>query len=196
MKVRAPSRGRRLVALMEEAWARARRRRALYAAVVGALLLGAAVFTLLGSGGDEDADSQRLPSGAAVPERLEFAHRPYLGVSCRTPNSIACDRVRLAIWLREPATSVSATIAGRDLAVKRPRWTCRPSQRSKFCGTYFQGSLRPAGLIDGPLAVQPVERGHLWFGERPRSAVVEIRARVGGRVAERTLRVHLSTGWG
>jgi hypothetical protein len=37
-----------------------------------------------------------------------FSQPPYVGVACPTANSIACDRVGLAIWLRRPAARVNA----------------------------------------------------------------------------------------
>jgi hypothetical protein len=43
-----------------------------------------------------------------------------MGVSCPIPNSFACDRVGVAVWLREPALSVDAAIAGREVQLMIP----------------------------------------------------------------------------
>lgn len=63
------------------------------------------------------ASVNTITSPAAV-----FAEAPYMGVSCHLPNSIACDRVGLAVWLWRPAT-VSATIAGAPLKLNDPHWS-------------------------------------------------------------------------
>src|SRR3954453_23491694 len=66
------------------------------------------------------------------------------------PNSFACDRVGLAVWLREPAVKVDAEIAGQRLQLDDPEWSgpAKEGQRAEFAGF-----LQPAGLIDGPLKV-------------------------------------------
>ena len=49
-----------------------------------------------------------------VPPDQVLSRDPYMGVSCQVSNSFACDRVGLAVWLREPATRVRAAIADRE----------------------------------------------------------------------------------
>src|SRR3954465_2938663 len=85
----------------------------------------------------------------AHPAPLALQRAPYIGVSCRTPNSIACDRVGLAIWLRRPVARLTATINSRTVAMGLPcgsaryRETCssycRHVARDQPCGTYFEG---------------------------------------------------------
>jgi hypothetical protein len=75
-----------------------------------------------------------------------------MGVSCRTPNSFACDRVGLAVWLREPAVRVDAAIADQELEPDDPEWS-GPAEDGER--RMFAGFLQPAGLIDGPLQLTP-----------------------------------------
>src|SRR5438270_737090 len=62
--------------------------------------------------------------GAPIPtaDRV-FSKDPYMGVACHVANSIACDRVGLAVWLRRPAIAVSASIAGAILKLDDPQWS-------------------------------------------------------------------------
>jgi hypothetical protein len=115
---------------------------------------------------------------------------PYLGVSCAKPNSIACDRVGLAVWLRRPAKRVVATIDGRRLDLT-------PGGLSGRAPTYWEGFFQPAGLLDGALAVVPDRGRHFWEGRHPRDAAVRvIIRRRGGAADAATLRVPLRPGWG
>jgi hypothetical protein len=59
-----------------------------------------------------------------------------MAVACHIPNSIACDRVGLAVWLRHPALSISATIAGAPLQLNNPDWSgpARHGRRRMFAG--------------------------------------------------------------
>ncbi len=83
--------------------------------------------------------------------RRLLAQRPYLGVACRVPNSIRCDRVGLAVWLRRGSAPVRAAVAGRRLRL-------RPAS-----GRRFQiGYLRRAGLADGPLRLPCPARAR-WY---------------------------------
>ncbi len=110
--------------------------------------------------------------------------RVYMGVSCPRPNSIRCDRVGLAVWLPGRTERLAASIAGRPLAMHRRT-------------DHFEGFLRPAGLIDGPLRVRPDRGRYYWTGRHPVSAKVRLIVRYrGGRRARRTLRVGLAAGWG
>ncbi len=122
--------------------------------------------------------------------RLLFAHRPYMGVACPKPNSIACDRVGLAVWLRRPAAEVMATINGQRLDLDGGRRTQRPP-------VYWEGYLQPAGLLSGPLKVRPDRGLYHWTGEHPRSARVVIQVRrAGGAVGRVSLAMPLRAGWG
>lgn len=117
-----------------------------------------------------------------------------MGVSCPIGNSFACDRVGLAVWLREPATRVDAEIADRELKLDDPEWSgpAEDGQRRMFAGF-----LQPAGLIDGPLKVTPDRGPDRWIGRTPVSAPVELWI-VGkdGAISATAVEVRLSPGWG
>ena len=144
------------------------------------LLATATVACLAGCGGDESPK----PS-------LPLARTPYMGVTCDgRPNWIGCDRVGLYVWLRRHVPDLKASIAGRTVPMRRAQGG--PDARNNW-----EGFLRPAGLIDGPLKVKP-DRGRLyWFGRTPVSAPVRITVFDGnGRSATRTLRIRLAAGYG
>lgn len=122
-------------------------------------------------------------------------------MTCRRPNVISCDRVGLAVWLKHPTNRLNATINGRAVAMHMPcgnplepyscRSYCRDAKKDQPCGTFFEGFLRPAGLLNGPLKVRP-DRGNRWLGRNPPAALVRLRGDSGAT----KLRVRLSTGWG
>jgi hypothetical protein len=116
-----------------------------------------------------------------------LSRTPYVGVSCRRPNSIACDRVGVAVWVKRPAVGVTARIAGRRLQL-RP-----PSSREGW----WEGFLQPAGMIDGALRVTP-DRGRLyWQGTHPRDVHVGIAVTRRSAGTDRTsVTVSLHPGWG
>src|SRR4051794_16823944 len=109
-----------LKALIEEARRRTRKRRLLYAATAAMLLLTIAVVLALTRDLGPVSDRAQPSPARSAPAQLALQRAPYLGVSCRTPNSIACDRVGLAIWLRRPVTRLTATINGRTVAMGLP----------------------------------------------------------------------------
>jgi hypothetical protein len=135
----------------------------------------------------EELAAQGTGLSCGVRERqLRLAREPYLGVRCRTANSIACDTVGLAVWLRGRATGLRATIGSRTFALHRGHG-------------FWEASLHPAGLLDpaSPLHVTPEEPPDRWFGRHPTSAVVRIQGRLpNGQVAARRLRLPLHPGWG
>jgi hypothetical protein len=153
--------------------------------------VGLTVFAALSIGGC-GGDGVGQPSLRDDKERsLVFKLRPYMGVACRTPNSIRCDRVGLAVRLADRAERLTATIAGRAVVMK---------QTSPFneSGQGWEGFLRPAGLLDGPLRVRPDSGRYRWHGQQ-RAPVASVRLTASysdGRSAARTVRVTLAPGWG
>jgi protein MpaA len=142
----------------------------------------AAIETLAGYRGESrtaiEGSRKHHPRG-----RLVLARRPYMGVACRIPNSIACDRVGLAVYIpkRRSAVRLEASIAGRPVKMAIP--DAVPTK-----GIYFQGFLHPAGLRSGPLKVTP---------DRPVFATVRITAHYrDGTSRSTTRRVGLAPGWG
>jgi hypothetical protein len=150
------------------------------------VLLTTALVALLG--GQSASPSRPGPGKTAV-----FVQDPYMGVACHTPNSIACDRIGLAVWLARPAT-VSATIAGTSFRLDDPAWTYVTRAGGKPLYVYA-GFLQPARLTTR-LHVAP-SGGATWLGaHNPNPAVgFRIDYRDGGVVIARQ-HVWLHAGWG
>jgi hypothetical protein len=122
------------------------------------------------------------PSTACVTNaaRLELPRHPYMGVACKQANTIGCDKVGLAVWLRRPAAKLEAWIGRRHIVLRRVGGRNGPP-------TYY-GFLHHAGLRGGPLAVHP---------HRPTFAIVRIRATYPDRTRRSaTVKVGLAPGWG
>jgi len=118
-----------------------------------------------------------------------------MGVACPVPNSIACDRVGLAVWLRRPAVAVTATIAGMTIHLHTgPGNPAYRTNRPVRAG--FGGYLHPAGLASKfHLTTTPGEP--LWFGERAPTPLVRFRIDYGdGDVVSTRKRVMIMAGWG
>ena len=192
----------------QKARRRARKRRLIYATAAATLLLAIAVVLALTHGsGRVSHYAQPSPTGSTPAAQLALKREPQIGVACRTPNSIACDRVGLAIWLRRPAARLTATINRRTVAMGFPcgsaRYAescssyCRDAARHQPCGTYFEGFLRPAGLLNGPLKVKPDRGRYYWIGKRRSVGTVRITATYrNGETATITKRVRVNAGWG
>jgi hypothetical protein len=122
---------------------------------------------------------------------LNGQDNPYLGVSCSAPNSIACDRVGVAVRLTSPAKTVVATVGGRRLALKPI------DEGMSKANTSFEGFLHPAGLRNGPLRVKPRPGTDLWLGSPLVYAQVRLTVTYpGGASATWKGRVQLHAGYG
>jgi len=130
---------------------------------------------------------------AAAPAHL-LARAPYLGVACPVPDSLACDRVGLAVWVTRPARAVNAAVGGRRFALDDPHWS-GPARHG--LRRMFAGFLQPAGLTRGALRVVPHGPYGRWAGGQRVSALVELAIRYGnGTQATVRLRIRLHAGWG
>ncbi|MDW5594434.1 hypothetical protein VSS74_08805 [Conexibacter stalactiti] len=78
----------------------------------------------------------------------------YAGVTCRSPNSIACDRFGIAVAVRPRPRYVSAVVGGRQVRLAR---------RNDGSGLWV-GQLRDAGLPRILAASGAVVRGSRWNG--------------------------------
>jgi hypothetical protein len=198
--------------IIEEAWEHRRRR---HEALVIALLASAAAVGIvvgLASMGSGSPSSSSGPARVfAVASSAVLSRTPYMGVNCPVANSIACDRVGLAVWLKHPALSITATIAGAHLTLGYRGDLLYPDDRPR---TAFDGFLQPAGIVSR-MHVKPVEgnvvyttHGHvrlavrhqMWFGDvadypLPVSVRLTIREPSGRTLITRT-DVELATGWG
>jgi hypothetical protein len=156
--------------------------------------LGCCVAILLVTGcGSDDASEPKGDRTLAL--RSNRHGGVYMGVRCREPNSVSCDRVGLAIWLKEPAESLTAEIEGRRLEL------VSPGEFVPGKGTGWEGYLQPAGLLDpgGPLTVtsEPGQPADYWSGTKPVEAKIRLTAGYAdGSTASTTIRAPLHPGWG
>jgi hypothetical protein len=182
-------------ALFEEARLRARRRRRRIALAIGLPIAGAlAAAVAIGSHGTSKVPKDPAPTGVTVAPRAVLAEGPYMGVACRVPNWVGCDRVGLAVWTRHFARSIDATVGGKTFALDDRQWSGRSRHGLR---KMFAGFLQPAGLLDGALRVQPDSPGERWTGVHPVDARVRlVITRADGKRRTTTLTVGLSPGWG
>lgn len=150
-------------------------------AIGGVIAVAVMTSTWLAAWGGGDSPELTVP----------LARAPYLGVSCDgRPNWIGCDRVGLFVWLNRDVAQLTASIDGREVPMRRVRRGERSEQS-------WEGFLRPAGLIDGPLRVRPDRGRYYWYGRKPVSGRIRVTVVGGdGKSATSTLRVPLAAGYG
>ncbi|MFT3863376.1 MAG: hypothetical protein QM729_03820 [Solirubrobacterales bacterium] len=121
-----------------------------------------------------------------------LSYGPYLGVRCPRPNRIGCDRVGIDLVLGRPARRVSATLAGRVLALRTP------GLHTGVRGEDWVGTLDRAGLTrrGSPFFIGSART--VWVGDPPVHVPVLITATLGDGTRRALLlpRVTLSPGWG
>ena len=117
-----------------------------------------------------------------------FSQAPDMGVACHAG---ACDSVGLAVWLRRPAVSVSATVAGHPFGLTT--WQARPFTPSTP-RRMFVGYLAPLRLITNVRLVGPPSA---WPTTNSPSPLVSLRIIYGGgRIVTTRLRIPIQPGWG
>ena len=181
--------------------ARRRQRRRRVAAATGVLSVALGALIIGSDHGGRNQSQPRPRSGAGpAPAKSEspgavFVKDPYMGVACHIPNSIACDRVGLSVWLRRPAI-VTARIAGAPLTLNDPTWSYVAHSRRRTLYVYA-GFLQRAGLTTR-LGVLPDGLSmNTWYGSNAPSPLVRFRVDYGhGNIVATQERVYLSTGWG
>lgn len=179
--------------LFDEAWAHRHSRRRITAAPAMGVACAAAAGFLLGRAQAPTSSGAHVT--IAAPSTV-LTQAPYMGVHCPVANSIACDRVGLAVVLRRPAQSVIATIDGRRLDMDRrgdvPAAGVRPRRE-------FDGFLQPAG-IRTRMRVRTAPGSNFWAPDvRWPQAGAEVRLLIdygSGRIVLTQLHVPLSAGWG
>lgn len=187
---------RAAAALFEEARQRTRRRHRRVAIGGLAIALAAAGLTFAVVTDEPGGPSPTWPTPPRLlgPERV-LARKPYLGVSCRRANSIACDRVGLAVWTRERARAVRASIAGRSFVLTDDRAFVGPHRPGE--PWMFVGFLHHAGLRHGPLAVRVENGRNRWTGKHPAHTRLRLVITFSDRSQVTTsLKVPLEPGWG
>jgi hypothetical protein len=194
--------------LLDEAWEHRRHRyRRFGIALVAAGAITALVSVAL-SHGHGLAASSTAPRADEVASSTVLSKAPYMGVRCPIANSIACDRVGLAVWLKRPAVSVTATIAGEPLNLD---WFGEERRIHGVAHRDFDGYLQPAGIVSR-LHVRPAEgtealtkNGHtrlvnshqMWFGAGNAQPLVRLTIRYpDGKTLTTQLHVGLGAGWG
>jgi len=137
--------------------------------------------------GEDSCDTSRK---TAERGQRYLRRSPQLGVACLKASSIACDRVGVAVWLKRPAKRVTATINGRALVLHAGGLGGRGP-------TYWEGYLKPAGLLRGPLKVTPDRGRYFWQGRHPKDVRVRIAIhRADGSTDRAAVTVALGSGWG
>jgi hypothetical protein len=126
-------------------------------AILGVLLTAAVAVAIR----TRQPASQPRPAPA---RHAVFVQDAYMGVACHIANSIACNRVGLAVWLARPAT-VTATIEGASCRLDDPTWSHATHEGGKPLYVY-------AGLPLARRAHHPPARGAgrainlVWRGPR------------------------------
>lgn len=196
--------------IIQEAWEHRRRRHQAIGAAALATVTAVVIVSGFARGGFGFGNSGSMPA-ISVAAATVLSEAPYMGVNCPVANSIACDRIGLAVTLRHPARAMTATVAGARLAMK---YRGDVLYRGESPRTEFDGFLQPAGIVSR-FHVKPVEgsvvytsHGHvrvvtrpqMWFGNmRDYPAAVAVRLTIrepDGRILITHTNVDLSTGWG
>lgn len=148
-------------------------------------LLAPAFVLVAGCGGSPSSDTGGAATARPRAHRSLFSQPPLVGVACRRASSIRCDRVGIAVWLREPTDGVEVTVAGRRVVLRRSGW-----------GPWL-GYLHPAGLLNGALGVRPDRGRFSWQGKHPRNVRVHVVVRDAHGAPQRaSVTVPLRPGWG
>ena len=176
---------------------RRQRRRYVASLILAALMtLGGISIAWIGAGtnGSHTIGSRsRLSVITHEPATRAFAQAPYMGIACRLPHWIACDRIGVAVWLRRPAT-VTAMIAGQRFTLDDPAWSYVARHGDLYM---YAGFLKSTGL-SSRLGVAPSSKGNnSWLGANPPSPLVRFRIDYRtGRIVSTEQHVYLSAGWG
>ena len=174
--------------MIDDARRRQRRRRLVLSLVALAGALVAAVIVAERPATEPPASQSAAPPPAPatlLPWKSVLTRVPYMGVACSTPNSTACNRIGLAVWLKRRAVAVDATVVGRRIALGIEHWS-----RGR---RVFVGYLRGPG-VGAELGIPP---GTYWEGNPTPYRVVRLRISYrDGRREQTRVRVPLMAGWG
>lgn len=172
--------------------ARRRRRRRLLETAAVAAAAGVAAAALLTT--DPGPPSQLARH--AVPAAAVLGRAPDVGMACLTPR--ACDRVGVAVWLRRPATSVSAIVAGHAVVLETSSAAQFEAPAQRGTRTMFVGYFRWSGLVGSRIFFTAGPPSG-WSAKTPAdwpTPTVRIRIADGDRVTTTQTRVPLQGGWG
>jgi hypothetical protein len=181
--------------------ARRRQRRRRLGVAVG-LLIAAGVLAILGSSGGTRAPQRPASQpfggfGVVEPSAAVFLQPPSMGVACGVPDSIACDRVGLAVLLPRRATVIAVIADGPPIRLDSPHWSYFVRDHGR--GIYaYAGFLQPAGLTTR-FHIRPKPNTQTWDGSSSNapSPLVHFRIDYGlGDTVFTQARVLLRPGWG
>lgn len=170
--------------------ARDHRRRRMLAIAAAAVVAGAAAgfasSALTGS-----APTVQPPQAVSSDELL--AQTPYLGITCA---NTGCDSLGLSVWLRRPALSVTALVAGQrfrlDIRDAVQYYPALARQRRMFVGYFHARSLfSKLHVATGPFV-------NWWANPRTDWPNPTVQIRVDypdGRAVTTRLIVPLQSGW-
>jgi len=158
---------------------------------LGSLLVAVTASGSLIACGRDESPELTVPLARGPELTVPLARAPYMGVSCDgRPNWIGCDRVGLYVYLTRDVARLTAAIEGRDVPIQR-------ALGGEDARHNWEGFLKPAGLIDGPLKVRPDRGRYYWFGTRPVFGRLRLTAfNDEGNSATRRLRLRLAAGYG
>ncbi|HEX4033760.1 MAG TPA: hypothetical protein VHX66_04890 [Solirubrobacteraceae bacterium] len=170
--------------VISRARARGRRRRLALLAATAAL-----AGSSIGAGVLAGAGAHVLSS---VEPGALLAQAPRIGITCGAPS---CDRLGVAVWLRRPARSVSASLAGRHVTLRAALAAAfQPgpaARRTMFVG-YLHAPSVFAHLTLGPGQLWAPTSSARWPAPRLR---INVALRAGGYETT-ALPVPLQLGWG
>ncbi|MFL5782408.1 MAG: hypothetical protein ACJ760_13920 [Thermoleophilaceae bacterium] len=154
-----------------------------------------AIVAAIPIGTGTDTRGHRHDGSRTVPWQAVLRASPDMGLACPVPNSIACDRVGVALATKRPARAVVVTIGDRSAVLDDQRWG---GPRRNGLQTAFGGFLQPAGLRGpGPLEVATEQGDDYYTGVLPVSAPMHITiTRSDGSRVRTVVRVDLKPGWG
>lgn len=133
------------------------------------------------------------PGLAADPNDSFAVTDVYLGVTCPTSNSVACDRVGLFVSTEDKPDYIVAMIAGNEFRLESPGWTREGSAAS------FEGFLQVPGLLHGGPLAGAATADERWLGAPPVETPVRLQAvyRDRGTYGEKLMPdVPLAAGYG
>jgi hypothetical protein len=121
-------------------------------------------------------------AGLIAAVSLGLSQQPMIGVACSGPNVTACGRIGIAVWLKRPATTVDAALAGVKVRL----------HAGGFGGqapTYWEGYAH----VSRARLRLPVQ----WYGTRPvRVMRLHLAIRYAALLATGSVRLRLRPGWG
>jgi len=135
-----------------------------------------------------------LPGWAGRSGFVDVTYGPYLGVSCRQPNSIRCGRVGIDIVLAEGARRVTAAVGDRTISLRTPG--LHNGVRGKdWVGAFTDARFHQA---DSPFHIREASSAGFWSGYPPVYVPVRISVnyRDGRRESASFGHVFLGPGWG